>query len=121
MRVAILALVLAAVVGGCLWLGERGARTIERLLLERAAHGLAVLRIDWAELRADGLRLELHGHAPDAAERALALKTARAAAPLATVADHATADQTTPPTRVPIMLELMRDGRSVLMTGRFHG
>lgn len=121
MRFVILALVLAALGAGSLWLGERGARTIERLLLERAEHGFGVLGIEWAELKADGLRLDLHGQAPDSSAHWLALETVRAAVPLATVVDRATIARTPPAARVPIMVELMRDGGKVLMTGRFHG
>lgn len=121
MRYVILVLVLAAIGAGSLWLGERGASAIERLLAGRVGHGLAVLEIDWAEISADGLRLELRGDAPDPAALALALETARSIAPFATVVDSATVAQAPPSARAPIMLELMRDGRSVVMTGRFHG
>lgn len=113
---------MVAVVGaGCLWLGERGARAIERLLVERVGNGLEVLGIDWAEIDADGLRLELAGHAPDAEMHALALETARSVAPFALVVDRATVAQAPSPERVPIQLQLMRDEGSLVMTGRFHG
>lgn len=121
MRRAILVLVVAAVGAGCLWLGERGARALERLLVERVGHGLEVLGLDWAELGADGLRLELRGHAPSAAEHDLALEAARATAPFAAVIDYTTIAQVPPAERVPIQLELMRDAGSLVMTGRFHG
>ncbi len=121
MRHGILVLVLLAIGAGALWVGERGARAIERLLLERAAHGLSVIGLDWARLRADGLRLELHGRAPDAEARDLALETARATTPFAAVTDHATVSLAPPPAREPVVIELMRNGPGVTMTGRFHG
>ena len=120
-RHGIFALILVAVGAGCLWLGERGARAIERLLVERVEHGLGVLGIDWARLDADGFRLELHGHAPDAAAHDLALETARATAPFAVVIDHTTVSLAPPTVREPVLVELMRDGREVTMTGRLHG
>lgn len=126
LRYAILALVLAAVGAGGLWLGERGARALEGALLQRVSSGLEVVGADWAELRADGLRLELRGHAPDAQALRLALVTARAAvpaaaAPFAAVLDHATVALAPPPTRPPLTVELMRDEGGVVMTGRFAG
>ena len=86
MRYGILAVLLVAVGFGCIKLGERGSRAVERLLADRVENGLAVLGIDWAEVRADGLRIELHGHAPDILARDLALDTARATASIAVVA-----------------------------------
>lgn len=121
MRRGIFALVLLAVGAGCFWLGQRGAQAIERLLTARVEHGLAVLGIDWARVEADGLRLALHGHAPDASVRALAVETARATARYAHVIDHTTVALAPPRGRKPVLVELMRDGREVTMTGRFHG
>lgn len=121
MRYAILVVTLGAIGAGSLWLGERGARAVERMLGERAGHGLAVLEFDWAEISADGLRLVLRGHAPDPAAHALALETVRSVAPFAAVIDQATVAQAPPSARAPVMVELMRDGRSVVMTGRLHG
>ena len=121
MRLVVLAVVVASIGMGCLWLGERGARAVEGLLAERVTHGLEVIGVDWAEIGVDGLRLELGGHAPDAEAHALAIETARSIAPLATVIDRATIAQAPPAERVPIALELMRDEGSVVMTGRFHG
>lgn len=120
-RHAIFVLVVAAVGAGCLWLGERGATAVERLVVARVGHGLVVLGIDWAELNADGLRLEIRGHAPNAGSHDLAIETARAIAPFADVVDRATVARAPRPERVPIELELMRDADSVVLTGRFHG
>jgi len=121
MRHAIFALVLVAVGFGCIRLGERGARALEQLLIDRVEYGLAVLEIDWAEVRADGLRLELHGHAPDIFARDLALESARATAPIAVVTDYTSATLAPPPHRQPIRVEMLRDERGLTLTGRFHG
>jgi len=72
-RLIIFALVLIAVGYACLDLGGRGARAIERLLANRVGNGLAVLEIDWAEIRVDGLRVAISGHAPDVESHDLAL------------------------------------------------
>lgn len=120
-RRGLFVLLLAAAVLACLRLGEAGARAVERFLAGRVEQGLAVLGIEWAEVTADGLRLELRGHAPDAAERDLALRTARAVAPLAAVVDLTTVALVPPPVREPLRLELMRDGGGVTLTGRFYG
>ena len=120
-RHGIFALLLVAVGFGCVRLGERGARAIERLLIDRVENGLSVLEIGWAEVRADGLRLELHGHAPDISARDLALETAGATAPIAVIFDHTTVSLAPPPQHEPIWIELMRDERGLTLTGRFHG
>jgi OOP family OmpA-OmpF porin len=120
-RQAIFALILVAVGFGCIGLGDYGARALERLLIDRVEHGLAVLEIDWAEVRADGFRLELHGHAPDIFARDLALESARATAPLAVVRDHTSVSLAPPPPRYPIRVEMLRDERGLTLTGRFHG
>ncbi|MCH8952677.1 MAG: hypothetical protein IID49_11235, partial [Proteobacteria bacterium] len=119
-RQAIFALMVVAVGFGCIGLAERGARALERLLIDRVEHGLAVLEIDWAEIRADGLRLELHGHAPDIFARDLALESARATAPIALVTDY-TSVTLAPPRRLPVRVEMLRDERGLTLTGRFHG
>jgi OOP family OmpA-OmpF porin len=121
MRHAIFVTILVAVGFGCIRLGERGARALERLLIDRVEHGLAVLEIDWAEVRADGLRLELHGHAPDIFARDLALESARATAPIAVVTDFTTASLAPSPVRRPIRVEMLRDDHGLTLTGRFHG
>ncbi|MGR3717059.1 MAG: OmpA family protein [Thermohalobaculum sp.] len=121
MRHAIFALILVAVGFGCIRLGERGARALERLLIDRVEHGLAVLGIDWAEVRADGLRLELHGHAPDIFAHDLALESARATAPIAVVTDYTSVSLAPPPQRQPIRVEMLRDEQGLTLTGRFHG
>jgi len=121
MRHVIFALLLVAVGFGGIRLGERGAWALERLLINRVEHGLAVLEIDWAEVRADGLRLELHGHAPDIFARDLALESARATAPIAVVTDYTSVSLAPPPQRQPIRVEILRDEHGLTLTGRFHG
>ena len=48
-RHGIFALLVVATGWGCIQLGERGARALERLLIDRVENGWAVLEIDWAE------------------------------------------------------------------------
>jgi OOP family OmpA-OmpF porin len=120
-RYGIFALLLVAIGFGCIRLGERGAGALERLLIDRVENGLAVLGMDWAEVRADGLRLELHGHAPDIAARDLALASARATASIAKVIDYTSASLAPPPVREPIRIEMLRDENGLTLTGRFHG
>lgn len=120
-RVLIFSVVLVAVGYACLWLGARGSRSVERLLVDRATDGLAAIGLDWAEMRADGLHLEIHGHAPDLFAHDLALETARATAPFATVVDHMSVSLAPPLTREPLRVELLRDGEGVTLTGRFAG
>ena len=121
MRYGILAVLLVAVGFGCIKLGERGSRAVERLLADRVENGLAVLGIDWAEVRADGLRLEVHGHAPDFFARGLALDSARATASIAMVIDHTSASLAPPVKREPIRVEILRDEAGLTLTGRFYG
>ncbi len=120
-RILIFSVVLAAVGFGCLLIGERGARSLERLMLDRVGNGLAAIGIDWAELHADGLRLDLRGHAPDIYAHDLALETARATAPYAKVIDHSTATLAPPIRRDPLRIELLRDSDGLTLTGRFAG
>jgi len=120
-RLAIFALILVAVGFGCIRLGESGARALERLLIDRVESGLAVLEIDWAEVRADGLRLELHGHAPDIFAHDLALESARATAPIAVVTDYTSISLAPPLQRLAIRVEMLRDESGLTLTGRFHG
>jgi hypothetical protein len=61
MRYVIFALLVAGIGFGCIRLADHGARALERLLIGRVENGLAVLEIGWAEVRADGLRIEVHG------------------------------------------------------------
>ncbi len=120
-RHGMFALLVVAIGFGCVWLGERGAKALEQLLIDRVENGLAVLEIDWAEVRADGLRLELHGHAPDIFAHDLAFESARATAPIAVVIDHTTVSLAPPPRRDPIRVEILRDENGLTLTGRFHG
>lgn len=120
-RLIIFALLLIAVGYACLDLGGRGARAIERLLANRVGNGLAVLEIDWAEIRVDGLRVAISGHAPDVESHDLALQSARATAPFARIDDHMTASLAPPQHRDPIHIEILRDDRGLTLTGRFYG
>ncbi|MDH3668939.1 MAG: OmpA family protein [Paracoccaceae bacterium] len=120
-RFAIFAVLLVGTGYACVELGKRGARAIEHLLADRVMTGLTALELDWARLRADGLRLELSGHAPDVFAQDLALETARATAPQALIIDHTTVSLAPPPRREPIAVEILRDERGLTLTGRFHG
>lgn len=102
-------------------MGERGAGAIERLLLDRVENGLRVLELDWAEVRVDGLKIQLSGHAPDALARDLALESARATAPLASITDSMTASLVPLPRPEPIRVEILRDDSGLTLTGRFYG
>ncbi len=120
-RYAIFGLLLAATGLASVRLGERGARAFEQLMIDRIERGLVVLEIDWAEVRANGLRLELRGHAPDIYARDLALEFSRATAPIAVVTDYTTVGQAPPPRRDPIWVEILRDDQGLTLTGRFWG
>ena len=99
-------------------LGQRGARAYERMVVARVTNGLDVLGFTWAEIRADGLKLELHGHAPDAFARDLAVETVRATAPLATVTSYATTTLAPPERRDPVRVEFLRDPRGITLIGQ---
>lgn len=120
-RYGFFALLLMAIGFGCVRLAERSARAVEQLLTDRVEHGLEVLGFDWAEARADGLRVELRGHAPDIFARDLALDSARATASIAMVIDHTSASLAPPVDREPIEVEILRDESGLTMTGRFYG
>jgi len=120
MRYGFFALMLMAVGFGFIKLAERGALAVERLLTDRVQNGLMVLNFDWADVRTDGLRLEIHGHAPDLIERDLALESARATASIATVIDLTSVSLAPPSPREPIQVEMLRDENAVTLTGRFH-
>ena len=98
--------------------GQRGARAYERMLTQRIINGLEVLGYSWARIEADGLRVELHGHAPDSFERELAYEAAKATAPNASIQNFATATLAPPQRRDPVRIELHRDQRGVTMTGQ---
>jgi OOP family OmpA-OmpF porin len=121
MRYLIFALLVAGIGFGCIRLAGHGARALERLLIDRVENGLAVLEIGWAEVRADGLRIEVHGRAPDIFARDLALESARATAPIAVVVDYTMVSLAPPPHREPIRVEILRDEHGLTLTGRFHG
>ena len=111
--------VIALGIGLSIWeIANRGAQAYERMLVARVSNGLEVLGFDWAEIKADGLKLEIHGHAPDTFARELALESARATAPIATVTSYATATLAPPERRDPVRVELLRDQRGVTMTGQ---
>lgn len=114
----IFAIVLSVLGLVCFELGQRGARAYERMLVSRVTDGLDVLELTWAQIRADGLKLELRGHAPDLFARDLALESARATATLASITDYSTVTLAPPPSRDPIRVELYRDARGITMTGQ---
>ena len=95
-----------------------GARAYERMLVHRVTNGLEVLGYNWARIDADGLKMELRGHAPDTFARELALESARANAPFASITSYATATLAPPERRDPVRVELLRDQRGITMTGQ---
>lgn len=99
-------------------LGRRGAQSYERMLIQRVENGLDVLGFRWAEIRADGLKLELHGHAPDVFAQELAMDSARATAPVARIVNFSTATLAPPEHRDPIRIELHRDVRGITLIGQ---
>lgn len=110
---------LAVGLGFAVWdMGQRGARAYERMLSQRVLNGLEILGYSWAEVKADGLKLELHGHAPDEFERELAYESARASTQVARISNFATATLAPPERREPVRIELHRDKRGVTMTGQ---
>lgn len=101
--------------------GVRGAQAYERLLIDRIQQGLAAIDIEWVQVKSNGLRIEVHGHAPSIEAQALAVETARATAPLAHIVDYSSATLTPPPVRDPVRLELHRDQTGIIITGRVSG
>ena len=118
LRYLLFAALLAALGNVCYDLGQRGARAYERMLGERVSNGLEVLGYSWASVQVDGLRLSIHGHAPDTFARELALDSARATAPLAHVVSYATATLAPPERRDPVRVEWLRDERGITLTGQ---
>lgn len=102
----------------CLDLGIRGARAYERMQLQRIDNALSAVGMTWAEARADGLQVQLHGHAPDLFAQEMALETARATAPMAEVANYSTATLAPPEQRPPVRIEILRDVRGITLTGQ---
>lgn len=102
----------------CYDLGQRGARAYERMQLQRIENALAALGITWATARADGLQIELVGHAPDLFAQELALETARATAAMSEVSNYTTASLSPPEHRDPVHIELLRDQRGITLTGQ---
>ncbi len=118
-RHAVFVVILALLSFVCYELGQRGARAYERMLVSRVTDGLDVLELTWATIRADGLKLQIRGHAPDLFARDLALESARATATFANISDYTTVTLAPPTSRDPIRVELYRDARGVTMTGQF--
>lgn len=96
----------------------RGSKSYEKMLVQRVTNGLEVLGYDWARISADGLKLQLRGHAPDTFSRGLALESARANAPFATITSYATATLAPPERRDPVRVELLRDSSAITLTGQ---
>lgn len=99
-------------------LGQRGARAYERMQTERIGNALDALGMNWARVDADGLRIQLQGHAPDLFAQELAIESARATAPLARVTNFSTATLAPPETRDPVRIELHRDANGITLTGQ---
>ena len=114
----VFSVILVVVAYACWDLGHRGARSYERMLIQRVENGLDVLGFRWANVRADGLKLEIHGHAPDVFAQELALESARATAPNARVVSFATATLSPPEHRDPVRVELHRDPRGITLIGQ---
>ena len=102
-------------------LGRGWARAYERMLVARVSNALSTLELDWARVHGDGLRIRLHGHAPDRFAQELALSSARATAPVARVTDYTTVSLAPPIVRDPIRVELHRDAERVTLTGQVSG
>lgn len=119
MKRSIVFIFIAGLLGVVIWqLAGIGARAYERMTVNRVAGGLEVLGYDWVKLKSDGLRIEIHGHAPDTFARELALESARATAPMARVVSYATATLAPPERRDPVRVELLRDESGITMTGQ---
>lgn len=118
LRYILFTLITASLGWVCYDLGQRGAQSYERMQVQRVTNGLEALGIDWARIEADGLHLELHGHAPDSFARELALESAQATAAMARIESYATATLAPPEHRDPIRVELHRDTRGITMTGQ---
>ncbi|MEM7744877.1 MAG: OmpA family protein [Pseudomonadota bacterium] len=117
-RYALCSVVFAALLFGGHSLGRWGAAAFESMQVQRIASGLEVLGMRWARIEADGLRIELHGHAPDMFARELALESARVSAPLARVESFATATLAPPTRRDPVRIDLHRSAERLVMTGQ---
>jgi OOP family OmpA-OmpF porin len=118
LRATLLIMFLGGAAWVCLLAGERAAALYEETLATRLAAALSALRLDWAEARVDGLRVALHGRAPDPHAQALARETVALAAPFAELADRSRAERRPPPARAAARLELSRDGLSVTVSGQ---
>ncbi|MEM9063266.1 MAG: OmpA family protein [Pseudomonadota bacterium] len=117
-RYGLFGMLVLATVLICWDLGRRGAAAYEQMLIQRVENGLDVLGFHWAEIRADGLQLELHGHAPDLSAQELAFESAQATAALARVTNLSTATLAPPEKRDPVRIELHRDARGITLIGQ---
>ena len=99
-------------------LGRRGARAYENMQVQRIGNALDALGMNWAQIQADGLKIQLHGHAPDLFAQNLALESARATAPAARVSNFSTATLAPPEYRAPVRIELHRDANGITLTGQ---
>lgn len=117
LRGTLLVLFLGAAGLGCAAAGQWAAGLYGELLAARLAAAMAAVRLDWAELRVDGLRVDLHGHAPDPYAQALAAETVRLAAPRAVLTDHSSAALPPPVPQPAPRIEIHRDGIAVTLTG----
>ncbi|MEL6999294.1 MAG: OmpA family protein [Pseudomonadota bacterium] len=118
MRYGLFGLLILATALICWDLGRRGAAAYEQMMVQRVENGLDVLGFDWADIRADGLKLELHGHAPDVSAQELAVESAQATAAMARVTNLSTATLAPPEKRDPVRIELHRDARGITLIGQ---
>ncbi|MFK7945518.1 MAG: hypothetical protein AB8B85_21780, partial [Paracoccaceae bacterium] len=106
-------------IAGAAWdLGRRGARAYEQMQVQRIGNALDALNMNWARIDADGLKIQLNGHAPDLFTQELALESARATAPLARITNYSTATIAPPEQRDPVRVELHRDANGLTLTGQ---
>ncbi|MEM6971348.1 MAG: OmpA family protein [Pseudomonadota bacterium] len=94
---------------------------VERHLAHEAAGVAAALGASWAAIEVEGRRLRVTGEAPDAASDDLLGRTLARALPMASVVRAATLEPAAGPRRAPMLVELFREGDTILVTGSFPG
>lgn len=117
-RHLVFAAILAGIVFAAFEAGRRATVLYERIVAAKIQAAFDVLGHDWARVRVDGLRLELRGHAPDQASRALAVEAVRRAAPFAHLTTLATATLARAGAREPVRIEILRDRTGFTLTGQ---
>jgi OmpA-OmpF porin, OOP family len=120
MRLRAIAFALAAFAAtgaGAWWIGDATAAYAERRLSGDLEAALAAAGHDWAEIRADGLRLTLSGEAPDETARFHAVEIARAAAGPARLEDEVAVARADPAAAPAFALELLRSDTDISLIG----